>query len=84
MTVLGFNIKMKLGLVVVRLGMYLRSVLHRKLGFELGYKLGDGDHLDFEIGTGLDVEHGLILQNNIGTVLGSRVRPYVMYQVGAK
>ena len=48
-------------------------MLHQKFGFELGYKLGDGDHLGSELGSGLDVEHEFILQNNLGPVLGSRL-----------
>ena len=36
-------------------------MLDRKFGFELGYKLGDGDQLGSELGTGLDIEHGFIL-----------------------
>ena len=51
----------KLGLVGVRLGAYLRSVLDKKSRFELGYKLGDGDQLGSELRTGLNIEQGFIL-----------------------
>ena len=51
----------KLGLVGVRLGTYLRSVLDQKSRFELGYKLDNGDQLGSELGTGLDIEHEFIL-----------------------